>query len=181
MRQGLNATRTSTAQIYTETESGLVTIKDTIYDEENGSGKIYMPQKIGGGFSYVDGDKWSLGVDVTNQDWANFEIFGNSDSLKSTMQYALGGWVKGGNTKYRAGLKYYESNIYLRETKQTGFGISFGMSVPLYRKGYFSNLELALEYTNLGSTENNLIRQQMVNLYMGLAIRNIWFQRPKYQ
>ncbi len=180
-RQGLSASRSATAQTFTESDAGSVTVKDTIYDNETGSGKIYMPQKIGGGISIVHSNKWSLGFDITSQDWDSYEFFENSDSLKSTMNYTLGGWVKSGNINYRAGIKYYESNIYLKNTMQSGFGISFGMSLPLQRKSYFSNIEFGLEYSNLGTTENNLIRQEMVNFYMGLAIRNIWFQRPKYK
>ena len=64
------------------------------------------------------------------------------------------------------------NNIPLIET-----GISFGMGLPL---GGLSNVNVGLELSQRGQKEDNLVKESLIALRVGLSLNDIWFIKRKY-
>lgn len=81
---------------------------------------------------------------------------------------------------YRGGLRYEQTGLRLDGQDIDEFGISFGIGLPVGRRGSFSNANIGLELGQRGTTDNNLIRERFVGLSVGLSLNDKWFQKRKY-
>lgn len=181
-KQNLSGTINRNAVTYTSTTDGFDFIKDTVYLENSVEGKIIIPGNLGGGISYYSGDKWMVGLDVRYQDWSQYKAFGYSDSLVSSMSYHLGGSYNIKGINIRAGVRYFDSYLELKNHKINDYGISFGVGFPLRQNNLtVSYVDLGFEFGRRGTTSDGLIEQDYFKISLGITIRNTWFQRTKYQ
>jgi len=181
-QQSLNSELNSKAITFTNGSDDFEFIKDTVYLDNGHKGDVIIPAKFGGGLSYYSGNKWMLGFDMKYQDWSKYEAFGQSDSLVASLSYNIGGSynIKGFN--FRAGFRYFDSYLELRNHKIDDYGISFGVGFPLRQNNMtVSYVDLGFEFGRRGTTSNNLIQQDYFKVSLGVTIRNTWFQRTKYQ
>ncbi len=181
--QNLNGSYNAFGFTYTTGNEGYEYIKDTIVNEEKSSGKISIPQKIGGGFSIGQAQKWMVAADFTFDEWSKFTAFGQSDSLQNSTHFNLGGQYQIKNWKINVGYRFNNSYLYLNNTQIKEYGISFGVSIPITQKvdpPTSSFIDLGFEYGRRGTTENNLIMQEFYKVKIGINIKNTWFQRTKY-
>jgi hypothetical protein len=151
------------------------------------SGSVFVPAKLGGGFSFSKSLKWTVGMDYYFQDWGRFRNFGGSNpDFSSTNKVILGGEfipnIDNPNTyfdriSYRLGFSY-ESSPYTFESGQiTEVGVNFGWSLPV---GRVSVLDFAVRYGQRGTTDNGLIAEQYFRFFFGATFNDQWFQRRKY-
>ncbi len=181
-KQNLSGALNSKAITFTSGSDDFIFVKDTIYLVNGGDGDVVIPAKIGGGFSYYSGNKWMLGFDVKFQDWSQFEAFGYSDSLVSSIHYNIGGSYNIKGMNFRAGFRYFDSYLELKSHKINDYGISFGVGFPLRQnKLTVSYVDLGFEFGRRGTTSDGLIQQDYFKISLGITIRNTWFQRAKYQ
>ena len=180
-QQSFKAVNTTLAYTYTDGADGFEFIKDTIANIDNGSGKIIIPQKIGGGFSIGQANNWMFAADVTLNEWSKYKAFGMSDSLGNSISYNFGAQYYIGKYAVNAGFRYHDSPLNINNTDINDYGISFGVGFPLRSNEFtVSYVDLGFEFGRRGTTVNNLIQQDYFKVKLGINIRNTWFRRAKY-
>ena len=180
-KQKLRSTLNQSGITFTSGNDGFEFIKDTIYQVDGDVGHTVIPTMFGGGLSLYGGDKWMVGFDVRMQNWEQFEAFGFSDSLASSASYHLGGSYRYKGVDIRAGVRYLDSYLELKNHKINDYGISFGVGFSL-RPNILtvSHVDLGFEFGRRGTMADGLIEQDYFKINLGITIRNTWFQRVKY-
>lgn len=191
----VNASQDMLSVTYESTAFGFEIVKDTVEMQDTITGSVFMPQRYGIGFAFEWKKQWLIGVEYNAQDWSNYkESFGDvevTDQLGSSQQFILGVRYRPqmnlspnaklwSNINYRAGFRYGTSYLQLDNTQLTEYGVSFGLGIPLAKT--WSTLNFGIEVGERGSTDNNLVREQVMNLYVGLSLSPLerWFYKRKY-
>jgi len=184
--QNISAERKYLVRSFFSTAIGIESFRDTI-DYDFRRGDIVIPEKYGLGIMLKNKQKWMIGADVDWQNWSKFKAFGVQDSLVNDFQVSVGGeyfpsdrsidgyWKK---VKYRAGFRYHETYLFLRDTHIKDFGISFGFGFPLPRS--LTTLNLGIEIGKYGTTENNLYQNNYIKINLGVSVWERWFVKRKY-
>lgn len=162
--------------------------RDVIESNTNGLG-IKLPSKLTIGAGLGKPRKWFAGIDIstigTNK--LNNRTFNNSETdFKSATRVALGGFYipkynsltnYGSRVTYRAGMRYENTGLVIRNEDINEFGISFGVGLPVGRK--LSNVNIGFEYGSRGTTSSNLVKENFINLNISLSLNDKWFQKRK--
>ncbi len=187
----LSSTRSQLARTYRANISGLDIILDTISMIDGERGYVKLPAGYGAGFAISDKNHWLFGVDYILDNWKNFSAFGQSDSLVNSHRINVGGQlIPNANSisylnriDYRLGMHYNVSNLDIRNEQLSGFGITFGAGLPLRGaavRGSRSMINFGIEYGRYGTRSNGLIREDYINLFIGISIYEWWFFKRRY-
>ncbi len=198
----LNAEQNSYAYNYRFSSGGSVVPRDTLRSAEQRKGSIFLPSAItiGTGFDWVNRKKTRLrlSADYAIQNWQDYEVNFEGDILEADFEqstrYSIGlEWTPNiSSTKYfktiqyRAGFRYAETNLNLRQQQLEDIGMSFGLSLPInFRRGLTkSSFHIGAEVGEYGTTNDGLIREDYVRIMAGFSFtphfRNRWFVQPKY-
>ena len=200
VKLGNDLNTTGNEHLYSLVGSGATDIaRDTIYVNEI-SGKYKLPIKSIIGLGLGKRDKWHVGVEYQNQEALQSEGFTNitnsSYNYEKSNRISLGGfylpkinsissyWER---VTYRAGLRIEKIGLAVDGTG-TGtnftsiqdFGMSFGLGLPLKQ---LSTVNLSLEYGKRGTTSNNLIEENYLNVRLSLSLtasgQQGWFRKRK--
>ena len=191
-RINLNAERNYLAQTYLRKINNVEIFRDTIAYTPEEKGTILIPIGFGLGFSLAKEDKWLIGADYKHENWKEFKSFDINDSLCNSNTYAIGlqytpdkysitSYLK--RIDYRIGARYSQSYLDLRNKHINGFGITFGVGLPLRSvsfRGTKSMLNLGFEIGQRGTTVNNLIQENYFKIYFGVSIYEWWFIKRRY-
>ena len=79
---------------------------------------------------------------------------------------------------YRAGLRYENTGMILRNKSIEDFAVTAGLGLPL--GGTFSKINVGLEIGKRGTVYNNLVEENYINLSIGLSLSDRWFVKRKY-
>lgn len=203
LASNLNSELTGTAYSYRPNASGASTsAQDTIVSNSRLKGEFYLPSSysFGVGLDYLNDKKqrFRMALDYRSQQWSEYTSSFSSEYLQ--FQFRDSKTLSGGleftpnvlsqnlfeRMEYRVGFRSEQSKLYLRDTPIDDFGMSFGLSLPIhYRRGTtFSTLNISTEYGNRGTTDNGLIREEYLRVFVGFTLtpnyRNRWFVKPKY-
>ena len=141
---------------------------------------------FGGGFVFKNPGRWQIGMDYLQQSWSKYQAFGQSDALADSRRISGGGEISVGKDKItgkgktflRLGGYYSQTFLQLKNTQLTDYGITFGIGLPIARRS--SMVNLAFEVGQRGTTANDLIKEQYVNLRIGFTFNDKWFLKRKY-
>ncbi|WNJ16159.1 hypothetical protein [Pontibacter sp. G13] len=171
-----------------------VAVLDTLRNLEEGD--IVLPDKLTAGFSIFKRGHWTVGADVTYQDWTNFEYFSDSASLNQSLgpelRFALGGEIipnysARGYLKriaYRFGVYYEQSYIELADQAVEDYGFSVGFGLPAGLKGNsrlnpgrgVSRINLAFQLGRRGNlVQNDLLEELYASIRLGFSLNERWF------
>lgn len=173
---------------FTNSSSSVELIRDTLELTESAAENITMPMGVGAGFTFGKGNSWLVGADFKYTQWEDFKFSASPMPLKNNMQLALGGFYNPTTSTvsnylqrvtYRAGIRYSDGFLELRNQRIDEFGISFGVGLPLPRTS--STINLAVEVGSRGTKEQNLIKENYVKFTLGLSIFERWFVIRKYE
>ncbi|MEE2700178.1 MAG: hypothetical protein VYD71_02310 [Bacteroidota bacterium] len=163
-------------------------VKDTTENSSTGfTEAMVLPKNISTGIAIEMDNKWLLMADYSIQDWTNYRLFGESDSLANSMRFSAGLQFtldQGAINKYwklikfRFGGKYEQSHLQLYNTQLNEKSVSFGLGLPLLKTK--SEINLSIEAGERGTTNNNLIKEQFLRFQIGLSLSDIWFVKRKY-
>ena len=143
---------------------------------------------IGSGFGIVK--KWLIGAEVTMQSTSDLknrfdDIVGVT--FENSTRYSFGGYfIPNYNSyssylkrvTYRAGLRYANTGMILRNKSIEDFAVTAGLGLPL--GGTFSKINVGLEIGKRGTVYNNLVEENYINLSIGLSLSDRWFVKRKY-
>ena len=158
-------------------------VSDTLYSTR---GKITLPMLFGLGLG-VSAKTYRLGLDVSWQDWTKFKYLERQDSLMQKWHIRLGGEflpaVTAGSyfskVDYRAGLFYEQGYLNLRGYQLQHFGISVGAGFPLPRS--FSRVHCGIIFGTKGTTQNKLLQENYLKVYLGVGFVERWFVKRKIE
>ena len=75
-------------------------------------------------------------------------------------------------------MRFENTGLNVNSETINEFGISFGVGLPVGRR--FSNANIGVEIGKRGTTDNNLIQENFINLQISLSLNDRWFEKRKY-
>jgi len=143
-----------------------------------------IPTEINLGLEYILSDIYSVGVDITYQDWKNgFDIDGNTIDNYNTYYYLGLGLERKGSTRrfvkyleqidYRAGF-FYSQLAHLNNNESVNeIGFSGGFSLPIQR--FRSKIDLAGFVSQRGELSKNALQETIVGIRFSISATETWF------
>lgn len=195
-QQTLNGTQDKLRQTYTlNSTSGEVIRVDSVYQENNIAGNVVYPATYTAGFmiDLAPGQRssgWNIGADYAAGKWSSFRYFGATDLVQNNWEIRVGAQVTPSETAMQNGkLKSYRFGFFTgRDYIKVGndlpvYGVTLGLGLPLRNYSRLSNqatiLNFGLEYTRRGN-DQNLIKENLLRLSLGLNFTDFWFGKRKY-
>ena len=86
---------------------------------------------------------------------------------------------------YRAGFRYTDTYLDLRNTALKDYTITFGAGFPLRKikvgETYSQSIvNVGIELGQRGTTDNQLIRERYMRVVVGFTLNDRWFIKRKY-
>lgn len=161
-------------------------VKDTSVNSIE-KGFALLPKYTQLGFTYNKDDKWLFVVDYLIQDWSEYSLFGESDSLQNSSRISSGleytpeynsisSFFK--RCKYRLGISFNETPLNINNINIEDKSISFGIGVPVKKNN--TTYDLSITFGQRGTLSSNLIEEQYVKLSLNVSFDGIWFVERKY-
>lgn len=181
---------------FSPAKSLLGTGRSVNYDSQEGSTPEFsdehklrheysLPSTWGAGINYQFGRKVMLEFDYTYQPWkdAKFRDFNNFDYANRT-KYAFGAqFVPNFRGNYFKRINYrigaYWSDDYLRiagnQLRQYGITAGFGFPVPTFK----TTINLGFEWMCRKAHPNPLVKENYLNITLGVNFNEMWFRQSK--
>lgn len=193
--QKLNATQDILRETYQINASSGEIRLDSVSDKRGIKGIINLPASFTVGFVAqkfpVPGKEggWLLGIDFTQQNWSQYRFYGQVDSVRNKWEIKVGAQINPtpkrnyfSTVAYRFG--FFAGPDYIKIGQNLSqFGVSFGVGLPLAISRQAPNqrsiINLALEYSKRGNN-NNILRENMFRVSLGLSLSDMWFIKRKY-
>lgn len=164
---------------------------DTIQDSGY-VGKIRIPLMIGGGITFKQGDRFTFSFDYTMQNWSQFSYFGQTENLANSYTYGVGvqyvpkkdyptTFTK--RIHYRLGWSYSLDYLNLDNTPLIDKGFTAGIGVPIGSSNPYEHpavINIGLKVGSMGTTTNNLIMENYVQIMFGFTFDDHWFDKRKF-
>ncbi|HLS29645.1 MAG TPA: hypothetical protein VK021_02185 [Flavobacteriaceae bacterium] len=152
---------------------------------------FYTPSDLRIGAGIGEGKKWLVGLEYQNigkASYTNTSFSPNNITYKQANAYRIGGYYIPNYrdiTNYfsritlRAGVRYQETGMTINQEDIDEFGISFGLGLPAGR--YMSSINIGAEYGQRGTTAAGLIKEEFINIYIGISLSDKWFIQKKFR
>jgi hypothetical protein len=183
----LRGTLSVLAENYILDGYGNESVRDTILNTSDHSQRLKLPLSMGFGFAVKQGARWLTGADFSLQNWRDYSLFGQSDSLANSWRVAVGAQftpdehgVKSyvSQVSYRLGFHYEQTYLQLNNGPLNQMGISLGLGFPFRRSP--TMLHLTLEAGRRGTTHNSLIEENYIKTTLGFTLNDRWFVKSKF-
>jgi len=163
---------------------------DTISMDAVENYKVEIPSELAFGVSVRKKDKWMFGIDYVRQNWSD-SFFGEtpgvdfkpetSSSIRAGFEfipnrYEIRYYLK--RATYRFGAYYDKTYINIGGNQINAAGITFGMSLPVFR--WYNSLTWSVDLGQRGSLDNNLVRERYIQFNINLNLHDMWFIKRKY-
>ena len=160
-------------------------VKDTFVNSVE-KGSMILPKYTNLGLAYSL-DKWLFVFDYSTQNWSDYELFEESDSLTNSqrisggLQYtpdisSVNQFYK--RCHYRVGLALNTTPLQINNTQLEDKSISFGIGIPIKKNK--STYDISLILGQRGTTSNNLLKENYVKIGLSMSFEGIWFVKQKY-
>lgn len=168
-------------------EKSNVTIIDQQFSEDNN----LIPMEFSVGAGYGKDTKWFVGTQIDYKKGETIQFLGQPFVNKDSYKIAAGGWyIPNYNNfrnyfsrvTYRYGAYYEKGNLAFNGTNVNQFAITGGLTLPFENKtgSRTSGIDLGLELGKRGTLDNNLVRQNFVNLRIAINFADKWFRKTLY-
>jgi len=181
-----NERQLATLIINTENTDILADLREI--DVEDSELTLPSELKVGGGIGQPR--KWFAGIEYgrkSSSDFTNRSFELNNVVYTDANSYKLGGYFIPNYNDitsyfkrivYRAGVRYEKTGLNINNEDVNEFGISFGVGLPA--GSFLTNVNLGVEYGQRGTTSNNLVQEQFVNVFLSLSLNDKWFVRRRF-
>jgi len=182
----LKATHSQIAESY-YFFNGIEAVRDTIYKLDDKRGEVVLPFNVGLGFTFREGTRLITGLDFSLQNWQEYSIFGEQDSLANSWRVNGGlQWTPNDRSiksyfklvQYRIGGHYEQTYLQLKNTQLTDYGVSLGFGFPMKRVA--TVVQMAFELGRRGTTVKNLVEMNYVKFTLGFTLNDRWFIPDKF-
>lgn len=162
---------------------------------ENEETDLSLPNRLSLGLGIGQTSKWFIGAEYVSQNTSVFDnpllnSTLNNTSFEDAASFAIGGFYLPNHRSlssyfkritYRAGARIENTGLIVNNESIDEFGISFGLGLPVGpQTGLFSEINLAFEYGQRGTTNQNLIEETFLNFNVSLSLSDRWFRKRKY-
>ena len=163
-------------------------VGDTIFKNTLDRGSFDVPMTYGFGLGFTKNKRLWLGADYLHERWSKTEIFKESNELEDRDRYSVGfNYIAndGYATKflkkltYRFGAFYDTGYIKIEDERITTRGFSFGLGIPMAKQK--GAINLSFEFGQMGTTNNDNVREDFGRLTVELSLFERWFVKRKYQ
>jgi hypothetical protein len=153
---------------------------------------LTLPSRLAFGAGIGDPKSWFVGAEYTFENTSNFSnpVLNNEIStFENASQISVGGFfIPNYNAfsgyfnrvVYRAGFNFANTGLVIKDESINEFGISFGLGLPVGNRSLFSNANLGVEFGQRGTTNQNLIQENFININVSLSLNARWFRQKKY-
>jgi len=193
-KQTLKGSQDRKVETYTLGNAGEQLQIDSVLEQKDIKGDIIYPgmYKVGALLQRIhdDGRSWTFGVDYSQGKWSDYRFFGQQDnSVKDNWEIAVGAAFSGKASKnyltnvvYRLG--FYTGPDYIDAGgKLPQFGITAGLGLPIRNYNRLTAqqtfINLGFEYGKRGN-DDNLLRENLFRMTIGLNLNDFWFTKRKY-
>ncbi len=171
--------------------AGEVKNNQSIIEEKFSEDKNLIPMEFSLGAGYGKDAKWFLGTQLDYKKGETIEFLGKPFVYQNSYKVAAGGWYLPNynnfrnyfsRVTYRYGAYYEKGNLAFNGTNINQFAITGGMTLPFENKSAsrMSGIDIGLELGKRGTLDNNLVRQNFVNLKIGINFADKWFNKRLY-
>lgn len=182
------------SKLYSENTRNIATIVygssgNELIDEEQDvdvqNNYIAIPTKLSIGSGIGVKNKWLIATEITLQQTSKLENRFKDElngDFKNATKIALGGFfIPKYNSfssyfsriTYRAGLRYENTGLVLKNENINDYGMTFGLGLPVG----LSKINIGFELGKKGTTTQNLIQENYFNLNIGLSLSDLWFRK----
>lgn len=195
---GATATFGNTSNITTDYKNstyyyttGDTKLGETIIEQKNTSSKNLLPLQASIGAGYGSENEWFVSAQVDYKKGETVSYFGKTYDFQDTYKISAGGWYLPNYNNfrnyfsrvvYRYGAFYERGGLNIYGNNINRYGISAGVLLPFKSSNIqrMSGLELGIEAGKRGTLNNNLIRQNYINLKVGFNFADKWFRKSLY-
>jgi hypothetical protein len=173
--RGKTLTTSNVETITTESESEVIKSKNKQYK---------IPETYGVGLAF-EKKHFRGGIDFELKKWNSVEfdnpLLHTRDSKKVSLGLEVPLSASQGNNRIvllRLGAEYNQSYLIINSAPINSRSISFGAGFP--SKGLPSVFNVAVELGKNGTSLKNLFQENYCALHFSIALKEIWFQKRKY-
>ena len=163
----------------------------SIVDEDFSTDKNLIPMEFSFGAGYGRDAKWFVGTQLDYRKGETIQFLGQPFTNQNSYKISAGGWYLPNynnfrnyfsRVTYRYGAYYEKGNLSFNGTNINQFALTGGVTLPFENRSAarMSGIDLGLEIGKRGTLENNMIRQNFVNLRIGLNFADKWFNKRLY-
>jgi hypothetical protein len=154
---------------------------------------LVIPSKFSVGLGIGQVRNWFIGAEYFFQESSKFSnvlYSSNITTYEDSSTWSIGGFfIPQYNSfssyfkraVYRAGMRLEKTGLVINDESIKEFGISFGVGLPIGDTRLLSNANIGLELGQRGTTKNNLIQENFINVQLSLSLNDRWFQKRKFQ
>ncbi len=150
----------------------------------SGSSKTKLPYKLGVGASFNLINKYTFVLDYMYQPFSQFTNNGlKSSTLQDFYKMSLGFEFRDTENRsdsfwdhvsYRTGISYEQTQYRINGYGIDQFSVYGGVAFPI---SYDNTIDLGFQYGKRGTTDNNLISENIFKFNVTLSLGEIWFLR----
>ena len=163
----------------------------SIIEEKFSEDKNLIPMEFSVGAGYGKDTKWFVGTQLDYKKGETIQFLGQPFVNDNSYKVSAGGWYLPNynnfrnyfsRVTYRYGAYYEKGSLAFNGTNINQFAITGGMSFPFENRSAnrMSGIDLGLELGKRGTLDNNLIRQNFINLKIGINFADKWFNKKLY-
>lgn len=164
---------------------------ETIIEEKTTYDKKFLPQEASLGLGYGHDTKWFLGAQLDYKKGENFNFLGQTLNYQDSYRYSVGGWYLPNYNNfrsyfsrviYRYGAYYEKGNLQINGSSINKMALTAGVTLPFEKSqiNRMNSIDIGLELGKRGTLDNNLIRQNFINLRVGINFADKWFGKKLY-
>ncbi|ROI11110.1 hypothetical protein EGH90_02075 [Kaistella haifensis] len=179
---------TNSTYYYTD---GVTKYNVSIIDEDFSSDKNLIPMEFSLGAGYGRDTKWFIGTQFDFKKGETIQFLGQPFANENSYRIAAGGWFLPNynnfrnyfsRVTYRYGAYYEKGNLAINGTNINQFALTGGVTLPFENRSAsrMSGIDLGVEIGKRGTLDNNLIRQNFINLKVGINFADKWFVKRLY-
>ncbi|HOZ87574.1 MAG TPA: hypothetical protein PL029_07445 [Bacteroidia bacterium] len=191
LNNALDVTYSSAVYNYITSATGQEIIRDTVIYRTNQKSTVSLPLEQGFGIGYKKGERVNAVVDFAITNWQNFKYLDNVSDFKNNYRIAAGvnfvpeKYAAGHNAflkriNYRLGVSYQTGFIELKNTLITNYALTAGMGFPVGIGRLSSMVNLSVQYGQVGTSANNLTKENYIRFNFGFTFSDRWFQKMRY-
>lgn len=149
-----------------------------------GTGTMDIPLRFTAGANIVFNNKYLISFDYAMQPWSEFKINDAAQpNLRNAQKFSLGfeyrpeselGSTFWEQIIWRSGLSLEETQYMINNEGINQYSVAGGFSLPL---SFGNTLDIGIQFSMRGSTDSNLVRENIIRLNAGLSFGELWFIR----
>lgn len=161
---------------------------DTVAGDPSLKGRYSMPEKWGAGINWQWRNNLMVEADFTYQPWskAKYAALEGFEQTKFANRYRAGAGVQytpnprgsyARRIQYRLGGFYNRDYLMIGSNRVIDYGLSTGVGLPV--PGFKTIINIGLEWRHRQCTPAALIKENYLNLTIGVNFNEMWFRKNR--